>query len=523
MSRLTLFDTPEDDEYDGFFTEDDSEDPLVSLIIEQMDLPITEINSSDKGGKKVTFELKAEEPFRKEFHRDALKQVAVVEESEEDEVFEESIRRGFENGSNHSMPHSGNSNPTAKFSSPSSKNHTDKSREKMGSSTSQMSNSAKGKKDFNSSMQSLNKHSPRKSQNMPMSSSMRDNQGEPTDLQDTINFLLEQLKEEKAKKMPDHNTPALRKEIISLITALAESEAARKTLTDHLNDLKLQTDAKIKAATQDARKKDAAKIKGLEGKVEELKVELQNCKLEIEKLKKTSEPSIKSPKKQHPSSTALLKSEKSKISSPEKSDDELPWHLDSEQKFEYTPQKPKYVEGLEFLSPETLVDSKRKVEEGVKEMQKSQNSVKAPESYQNIPVKKTQEKPLNEAEELEKLKQENKKLHEHLRKMLNGRPSNLSPITSPRKSLSPLTTSHKKQAIDLESVSKTIVEVNPALNIIPINDSTIEVNKKRLSLMYNSNKVSVKIKDQLVDLKEYIKAHFPKESNRLTLSGSKIQ
>ena len=528
-----MFDTADDDEYDGNLTEDDLEDPLVELNFFralQFQSPSPPKAAPKAITKTVSFEEQREGSFRKEFNKETLRAV-FVEVSEEgteelDEASSHQHTKQSETSSSKKNTHK--SNGTPRFSGPSSKNHTDKSKDKLESSNSQLSSAGKSKRDFFSSLQTIGPGGKSKNTPVDLTSSLKQQSvTSQEDLQDTVNFLLQQLKEEKAKKVPDSSVPALKKEIVTLKKALADSETQREALEGQLATLRESIDGKVKTAAFEAKKKEGLKIKQLEASIEQLKAELQKTKTELEVTQKIKETSKITPKKPVNPPTNP-KEEKSKTKEPvrhqEKSDDEQPRQLDSDQKFEYTPQKPRYIEGLEI--PNTYESPEKFKKAGEEPLTpKSPSIIYSPEGYTDLPIKKSPDKNSAANDELEKLKAENRKLHEHLRKMLNGRPSNLSPNSqsTPRKSLSPITSSHVKNPIDLEAVSSLIAEVNPALNIVPINDSTIEINKKRLSLLNSGGKVSVKAKDKIVDLKEYVRSQFPKEINinKKLLSASK--
>lgn len=357
-------------------------------------------------------------------------------------------------------------------------------------------------------------------------------------LQETINFLLLQLKEEKEKRVSAEDelselkkstkkplkiampiNPQSDKHLNSLKKQLSDSNAIVAGLQQQLLHIQTDYDRRLTAAIDDYRRAARRDVEAMQATIDGLRVEIVEIKRQNNDLKMKVERGEVYRQKiggdgrggdgedeelDESRLTAEIHYGESGILN-DSLDIEVPRRMDSDKTFEYTPQKPKYIEGIEFPSPSRLKPE-------TNENRKS-STFKSPNVIQNLPLKSTTQRishTVSELNELEKLKSENKKLHEHLRKLLN-RPSNLSASTSPShptKSKSPLIR-HQPKTIDLEQATSDMLAINPTLNIIRINDSTVQVNKRRLTLAMNGVQVCVKVKDKCIPVKDYVKQSWP--------------
>jgi FtsZ-binding cell division protein ZapB len=357
-------------------------------------------------------------------------------------------------------------------------------------------------------------------------------------LQETINFLLLQLKEEKEKRVSAEDelselkkstkkplkiampiNPQSDKQLNSLKKQLSDSNAIVAGLQQQLLHIQADYDRRLTAAIDDYRRAARRDVEAMQATVDGLRLEIVEIKRQNDDLKMKVERGEayrgkfggdgrggdgEDEELDESRLTAEIHYGESGTLN-DSLDIEVPRRMDSDKTFEYTPQKPKYIEGIEFPSPSRLKPE-------TNENRKS-STFKSPNVIQNLPLKSTIQRisdTVSELNELEKLKSENKKLHEHLRKLLN-RPSNLSASTSPShptKSKSPLIR-HQPKTIDLEQTTSDMLAINPTLNIIRINDSTVQVNKRRLTLAMNGVQVCVKVKDKCIPVKDYVKQSWP--------------
>lgn len=523
--KMTLFDSPTDDEYDGDFMEDDPESPLVRIRLRWLpegftkEVKISQIQVVSEGEEELEEVIEGDEEFEADFAENERKTSSVKNSlKEKSETFNEK---------------------EMKKNSPQKVGTTQKGNDMREYSKSEASQSLKSSKrnystfdKKSSEFQELKSQTDR-SQNL-------DNQFIPSkdQLQETVNFLLLQLKEEKEKrqqaenelrelkgpikkvtKQAMHPTTGLEAEIKQLKKRLSDSEVTRASLQDQLLALQANHDTKLKSAEKAIEKRSAKRIETLQKTINELGKELAQTKGQLEEVKKKDHKRDKSftrslnrvnRQNQEELEESRLTTEIHygySITDREQEDIEVPRRMDSDKTFEYTPKRPKYMEGFEFLSPELTMES-----EDVK-INKS-GGPKSPHTLHNIPLKTTAQRltsTLEEQTELEKLKAENRTLHEHLRKLLN-RPSNLSASASPNqpsKSKSPLVQRQTTKTINLEMATKDILSVNPALNIIRINDCTVQVNKRRLALVVVGDAICVKDRDKSIPVKDYVQKNWP--------------
>jgi hypothetical protein len=97
-------------------------------------------------------------------------------------------------------------------------------------------------------------------------------------------------------------------------------------------------------------------------------------------------------------------------------------------------------------------------------------------------------------ETIHKLEQENKKLKDHLRIVLHS-PKNTN-VASVIATAGPAVP-------DVQLVTSHLLKADPSLLIVPINDTTIEVNKRRVVLVLHNGKTMVKGKHTLLTLQEF--------------------
>lgn len=340
---------------------------------------------------------------------------------------------------------------------------------------------------------------------------------------------------------------ALEKEIEGLKVEIEEARVAKKNFQSQLLHLNETFDSKLKAFSKEASKKSNERVKELEFIVESLRNELRETKLSLERVKSEKLESDKRLNKSQKLVKEIQTSrfDDSRITAEKRygqhkcynssDDEEQPRVMDCDRTFEYTPQKPSCFDSLELISPE-LSHKKPEREDSHVKKASPQQLKNSPQQAHKMPLKSSKtgqgsssnhKEEIPEYEELAKIKAENKKLHEQLRKLLNGRPSNLSLSSSPViskqhspnsrqsnyhiMSKEPLGTRHKPPPVDLESATYAMLSVNPTLNVVAINDNTVEVNRRRLTLMVDKEGVlCVKIKEKLVDLREFIASQWPR-------------
>ncbi len=97
-------------------------------------------------------------------------------------------------------------------------------------------------------------------------------------------------------------------------------------------------------------------------------------------------------------------------------------------------------------------------------------------------------------ETIHKLELENKKLKDHLRIVLHS-PKNTN-VASVIATAGPATP-------DLQLVTSLLLKTDPSLLIVPINDTTLEVNKRRVVLVLHHGKTMVKGKHSLLSVQEF--------------------
>ena len=97
-------------------------------------------------------------------------------------------------------------------------------------------------------------------------------------------------------------------------------------------------------------------------------------------------------------------------------------------------------------------------------------------------------------QEHQRLQSENKQLKEHIRQLISGRHSNINTGLSPQQ-MSP----------DLIFITSELIRANPALIITPINETTLEVNKRRIIICKNKlGRPCIKIKDGCMCVEEWL-------------------
>lgn len=96
-------------------------------------------------------------------------------------------------------------------------------------------------------------------------------------------------------------------------------------------------------------------------------------------------------------------------------------------------------------------------------------------------------------ETIHKLELENKKLKDHLRVVLHS-PKNTNLAAGPAGPATP----------DLPLLTSLLLKTDPSLLVVPINDTTLEVNKRRVVLVLHNGKTMVKGKHTLLTLQEFV-------------------
>ena len=99
--------------------------------------------------------------------------------------------------------------------------------------------------------------------------------------------------------------------------------------------------------------------------------------------------------------------------------------------------------------------------------------------------------------EIKKLEAENKKLKDHLRLVLQS-PKNTNVSSSI------VSTSVQGPLPDVNLLTAQLLKIDPSLLIVQINDTTIEVNKKRVVLIWQNGKTMVKGKYTYLTISEYL-------------------
>lgn len=241
---------------------------------------------------------------------------------------------------------------------------------------------------------------------------------------------------------------SMSREIRGLKRLLEDSERMRKELQSRLLTVSADFDKKVEDLKAQMQARSAAKDQLLEKQVAELEARARSLQEELERAKSASD-------KQRPASKQIKFNRDQARATPELSP---------------TPKKP--VSRSPAPKPDLHSGGGRR----------SPSPAPSPAAVSAY------------LETIQKLEYENKKLKDHLRIVLHS-PKNTN-VASVISSGGPPTP-------DLQLVTSQLLKVDPTLLVVPINDTTIEVNKRRVVLVLHNGKTMVKGKHTLLTLQEF--------------------